>query len=606
METRTDKKRKKSRRSIAFAILRPLICVVVALIIVITFAYGYINDGIETLEASITQGNFKALTQGLSNNTNAAKRSVSLINEDFDTFYDAEALGDEEGMNNELDWVRRSCDGLGYIFADEYGDVVVSTYENVDVASLGSVVEMAKAAEEKEDGNHVINGTGSFVGGRMIDYVAVAVRNQEERLLGVLIVVCNYLDDKDLFEEYRRVLSVESYIFQGQKCVMTTDTLIKDINSFAPDAEAVSFMLAEKAEWQGVSYMTGEKEYMAAFPIVNAEGENMGFAFFRPETAKEKEIISVVAFICLFSAFLLIAYVIFMMFELKNSLLKPINHLIDDISYIGKGDMTHDVTVERTCSEMDKLADGVDLMKEEIREVIRPVKETSDFILNSSKQLACAAESLSNASNRQAASLEEISSAMEEIGANIQQNTENSVQANHLAADVNTKAGELGTVTENSYKVIKNISENINDINHLVSQTNILSLNASVEAARAGRFGLGFGVVAKEVGRLAEQTRGTAQSIGKTATDSIAEAQEAYNGISALIPKIDQITNLVREITTSSIEQNSGAGQINTAIADLNRVTQGNAASAEEIAASTQNLQGMVEDLNKCVARFKV
>ena len=195
---------------------------------------------------------------------------------------------------------------------------------------------------------------------------------------------------------------------------------------------------------------------------------------------------------------------------------------------------------------------------------------------------------------------------MEEMTANIQQNTDNSLQTNKIAKDVDKLVGEMSETSNKSFNAIKQIADNIESINELVSQTNILSLNASVEAARAGDQGKGFAVVAKEVGRLAEQTHDTADGINTTASASIHEAELAYNNVMQIVPKIEEIVSLINEITTASVEQSSGVGQVNAAIADLNRVTQENAAASEQIAASTSEMQRQLDGIRDLVSVFKV
>ena len=192
------------------------------------------------------------------------------------------------------------------------------------------------------------------------------------------------------------------------------------------------------------------------------------------------------------------------------------------------------------------------------------------------------------------------------MSANIQNNTSNSMETNGMAAEIGQAIGNVDDASAKNLEAARNIAKDIEAINELVMQTNILSLNASVEAARAGDQGKGFGVVAREVGRLAEQTRETADNINNTASQSIEHAEVSSELLNNILPKIKRTIELVREITTASIEQNSGAEQINSAINDLNKVTQENAANAEEIAANSQELASTAEKMNNLISFFKI
>jgi methyl-accepting chemotaxis protein len=150
------------------------------------------------------------------------------------------------------------------------------------------------------------------------------------------------------------------------------------------------------------------------------------------------------------------------------------------------------------------------------------------------------------------------------------------------------------------------IARKINAINDIAFQINILALNAAVEAARAGIYGKGFGVVADEVGKLADRSKLAALEIDQLTARSYIVAKESGISLEKIAPEIQKTAVLVQDIVNASIEQNAGSDQINSAIQQLNNVTQQNASSAEQLASSVENLHLLAEKLNKLIAFFKI
>ncbi|NJM14120.1 MAG: hypothetical protein HC896_00875 [Bacteroidales bacterium] len=244
-------------------------------------------------------------------------------------------------------------------------------------------------------------------------------------------------------------------------------------------------------------------------------------------------------------------------------------------------------------------------MTERLNNIVDNILASAENIASSSQQLSNGSQQLSQGSTEQASSTEEVSASMEQMASNIQQNTDNARQTEKIAKSASERMIKVQSSASESLSSIKSISEKIQIINDIAYQTNILALNAAVEAARAGEHGKGFAVVAAEVRKLAERRKISADQIISLAKSSVEVTNEANSLLGELIPEINKTSMLVQEITAASIEQNAGADQVNNAILQLNTVTQSNAAAAEELATSSEEMAGQAEILKSSIAYFR-
>ncbi|HAI5438863.1 TPA: methyl-accepting chemotaxis protein [Escherichia coli] len=306
-------------------------------------------------------------------------------------------------------------------------------------------------------------------------------------------------------------------------------------------------------------------------------------------------------------------------FGIKASLVAPMNRLIDSIRHIAGGDLVKTIEVDGS-NEMGQLAESLRHMQGELMRTVGDVRNGANAIYSGASEIATGNNDLSSRTEQQAASLEETAASMEQLTATVKQNAENARQASHLALSASETAQRGGKVVDNVVQTMRDISTSSQKIADIISvidgiafQTNILALNAAVEAARAGEQGRGFAVVAGEVRNLAQRSAQAAREIKSLIEDSVGKVdvgstlvESAGETMAEIVSAVTRVTDIMGEIASASDEQSRGIDQVGLAVAEMDRVTQQNAALVEESAAAAAALEEQASRLTEAVAVFRI
>lgn len=299
---------------------------------------------------------------------------------------------------------------------------------------------------------------------------------------------------------------------------------------------------------------------------------------------------------------------------------KPIKNIVNVANNIANGDMTVNEVKTKSKDEIGTLARSFGKMTSSLNNTLGQVNSVVEQVTFGSSQVAQASQSLSQGATEQACSLQEITSSIIEISSRAKQNADNALQANDLSKNAmenanrgNKQIKELITAMNDINKSSDNIKKIVKVIDDIAFQTNLLALNANVEAARAGKYGKGFTIVAEEVRNLATISAERVQETNQMVEESIKNIETGNKIVKMTAEQFEDImtgTNkaaiLVEEIAVTSKEQTVGLEHIYDGLGQIDQVTQKNTVNAEESASVAKELAGRAQQLKSVIANFKL
>jgi methyl-accepting chemotaxis protein len=289
--------------------------------------------------------------------------------------------------------------------------------------------------------------------------------------------------------------------------------------------------------------------------------------------------------------------------DAMRKMIAYLQEMADAADALAAGDLTVHVHAH---SEADRFGNAFTSMNRKLSSVINEVRREAGVLARIAATLSTTSHEVSQGTKRQATSIEETTANLQQLNASIVLNSEAAREMAMLAESGAAGLEKSGRAVDETVAAMKSIADRVTIIEEIAHQTNILALNAAIEAARAGEHGRGFAVVASEVRKLAERSRHAVKEIDAFAASSMAIADRSTQSMLELVATLTQATRLVSAVAGTSRAQATGVTEINESMIQVDRVTQGNAATAENLATTAERMERRAHQLREVMAFFDV
>ena len=485
---------------------------------------------------------------------------------------------------------------IGRNFTDLRPDMMQKLLAGEDIAFGNEVKESAATGE-----------LTISLGVRILDY--------DNTLIGYLVSIIKVMVIYDSYFSNIQLGRSGRIVIVNNNAVVLMDTDPKEINKQAP-SEYNNIIKSNSLSGE-ISYSANNHVREGFYKKMTVQPWIVAYAMDSEEIYEINRSIVITSIII---GIISIVFMTLVVFLFTRSIIKPLNIIVDEAKEIASGRLImHRRKLDRK-DELGQLSHSFHDMKYKLIEVIETTLHNTDKMANSANSLAAGNKDLAHKAESTAANLEETASSMEEIASAITMAANNSVKGNEMMNSCKEAIDNATTVVAETVKSINDVnndSEKIKDIIKVIEgiafQTNILALNAAVEAARAGDQGKGFAVVASEVRSLAQSSQTSAKDITELINQVYEKINKANKDVESqeqlfvdIKNQIDETANIIRDISSAALEQQSGVSQVNKAVMEMDSITQENAALVEESTASSIALFNDAKELQSLVSFFKI